>query len=381
MITKTLPVLVLGAMVTMTGSSLAHRWGSGSDDLTPPLVSYAEDVRSMRGDFGTAAPVLRGVYNQLNLWPAGQTLMVCFYDGDSELKALFVATAQKWLQGTSLKADFGLAPNFRTCGSNVSDIRVTFLQKGYWSYIGTDSLHAEVVKKGASLNIETNGLPFRSLNLPWIAEAITHEFGHALGLLHEHQSPASRCGDEFDWGKITNFAKDKWGWTAEEVRTNFAPYVDAPRLRTTPYDKNSVMHYALADWMFKRGKKSRCYVSEPRRMSKTDRSTVVNAYPPTLALQSKELEKRAATISGVMNQLRLNTRQLAVVGAGLGAKLRHYKRKIHLEFALTKESMVRGADVGSMNPCEGEVAKLAQAPTVSCGVAPDGTGLVLEVDP
>jgi hypothetical protein len=379
--TKKITTLTLLGMVATSGVSLAHRFGSGPEDLTPPILAYAEDVQSMKNDFGTAAPVLRGVFNQLSLWPASKTLMACFYDGEPALRAFFIRSAQKWLPGTSLKVDFGSEPTYRTCEQDVLDIRIAFSQKGYWSYMGTDSLNPDVIKKGASLNIQTDSHPFNSLNLQWIDEAITHEFGHALGLLHEHQSPAAHCGDEFDWEKINAFAKEKWGWTAEEVHTNFAPYVDDPRLRTTPYDRDSVMHYALADWMFKKGKKSKCYVSEPRTMSNEDKITIADAYPPVTAMQGKELQKRATTIAGVMSQLQLNARQLAKAGMSLGARMKHYNRKVHLEFALTSSSMVRGASPDTMNPCEGNDIKLSSAPAVTCGVAPDGSGLVLDVNP
>jgi len=163
------------------------------------MVAYAEELAALKADFGGAASPVRGVFRQMNLWNAGSTLKACFYDGDSNLKAFFVRTAQKWLPGTSLKVDFGNNPGFRVCGSSTKeDIRITFAKKGYWSYIGTDSIHPSVLKEGASLNIETNGLPFERLNIQSIERSVLHETGHALGLLHEHQSPAAKCGEEFD---------------------------------------------------------------------------------------------------------------------------------------------------------------------------------------
>ena len=33
-----------------------------------------------------------------------------------------------------------------------------------------------------------------------------------LAFEHEHQSPASKCEEEFDWDKVYTLAKNEWGW-------------------------------------------------------------------------------------------------------------------------------------------------------------------------
>jgi hypothetical protein len=111
-----------------------------------------------------AAHPLRGVFNQLNLWNTGSMLTACFYDGDSKLKAFFSRIAREWLEGTSLQIDFGESAGLRSCNDAPNaDIRITFAQKGSWSFNGTDSLSQQVLQKGASLSIETNGAPFERL--------------------------------------------------------------------------------------------------------------------------------------------------------------------------------------------------------------------------
>jgi hypothetical protein len=362
--------------------ALSHSFGDGAADLTPPMVVHAEDVVELKKAFGTGAPVLRGVFNDLNLWPSGTTLIACFYGGEPKLRDLFVTAARLWLPETSLKVDFGGSNGFRECNNGVTaDIRISFNQKGSWSYIGTDSLRPEIIKKGASLNIQTDGLPFERLNLQRIKETVTHEFGHAIGLLHEHQSPEAHCGDEFDWPKIFDFAQKNWGWNEEEVRTNFEPYISDPRLRETPYDRDSIMHYALADWMFKKGKLSRCYVSEPRSMSKLDRATALAAYPADVALQDKELQKRATKVGISLSRLNLDTTQLAAAGKKIAYSMSHFNRKLKLRFAVSSDGVIRGPSGDTLNPCEGESMKMTSIPTVSCGVAPDGSSLVLELNP
>jgi hypothetical protein len=237
------------------------------------------------------------------------------------------------------------------------------------------------VKNGASLNIQTNGIPFERLNAPSIERAVLHEFGHALGLLHEHQSPAAKCADEFDWPKIFSYAEKNWGWDSEKVRTNFAPYVSDPRLRTTSYDKASIMHYALAEWMFKKGKNSRCYIAEPKTISATDRVAIINAYPAAVAQQDQELRRRAALVGTILARLNLDTSQLALIGAKLATNMKHFDRKLTLQFALADDGIVRRSGEQWLNPCEGQKLMISTAPLVTCGVAPDGSGFKIEINP
>jgi len=134
--------LAIGAMIWTTNPGLAHSLGQeGSTDLTPPMIVYAEEIASMKNQFGPGGGVLRGVFNEMNLWNAGTMLQACFYDGEQDLQNFFVRAASRWLPGTSLKVDFGPSSNFRTCQVNSnSDIRISFAQKGSWSYIGSDIL-------------------------------------------------------------------------------------------------------------------------------------------------------------------------------------------------------------------------------------------------
>ena len=57
-----------------------------------------------------------------------------------------------------------------------SDIRVDFQKSGSWSYIGADAIH--IPKESQTMNL---GFIDRG--------TVLHEFGHTLGLIHEHQSP------------------------------------------------------------------------------------------------------------------------------------------------------------------------------------------------
>ena len=66
------------------------------------------------------------------LWKPGRTLHVRFLDGDPKVKAKVAAVAQEWSKYANIHFAFDDAPN--------AEIRISFLQPGSWSYIGTDCL-------------------------------------------------------------------------------------------------------------------------------------------------------------------------------------------------------------------------------------------------
>ena len=103
-------------------------------------------------------------------WMNGSTLSVRFMGGNAAQRAKTREQAAWWEAVANLKFDFNDAPN--------ADIRITYDDNdGAWSYIGTDC-------KGIPLNEPT-------MNLGFLDDGTAaHEFGHAIGLAHEHQNPA-----------------------------------------------------------------------------------------------------------------------------------------------------------------------------------------------
>jgi hypothetical protein len=112
---------------------------------------------------------------------------------------------------------------------NESDIRITFNPElGAWSLIGTDSIFQK--------NQPT-------MNLGWFDVATTiHEFGHALGMIHEHQNPK---GANIDWNEqaVYEWAEETQGWDQQTTFHNIIEKYDETTLNGSKFDPESIMLY------------------------------------------------------------------------------------------------------------------------------------------
>jgi hypothetical protein len=239
--------------------------------LVPPEASGAPAVK------------LRAVVVRSVTWKLGESIKVCFTGGTQKAHERVIRVAREWQKHANVVFDFeeGGAP--RKCGPDPQeDIKITFVDnKGWWSTLGTLSR-----KQNPSMNLQffgsdtpmyTNGKAAPESAMRTI---ILHEFGHALGLLHEHQSPNANCDAEIDWEVAYKVGADM-GWDRAQVERNFRGFVDSIELNASEIDRKSIMHYSLAPVLFKRGKSSPCWVAENTDLSDRDRQFIASIYPKT----------------------------------------------------------------------------------------------------
>ena len=189
--------------------------------------------------------------------------------------------AREWMQHANVTFDFEENGAPRKCkGAGQEDIKVGFRDgQGWWSVPGTISR-----KQDPSMNLQFWGIdtPMYMDRKP-VPEAvmrrtILHEFGHALGMLHEHQSPTANCDAEIDWDAAYKIGAGI-GWDKERVDRKFRQLIGTQEFNATAIDRRSIMHYSLPQQLFKRGKDSPCWVAENTDLSQLDRTFIASLYP------------------------------------------------------------------------------------------------------
>lgn len=167
-------------------------------------------------------------------WPIGSTITVKFLGGAKSLQERVKKVAREWTGPSMAK----LTLQFRDSGD--TDIRVAFVEgDGSWSYLGT--LCKEIPQAEATMNYGwlTPTSPEDELR-----RVVLHEFGHALGLIHEHQNP----NKAIKWNKSAVY-EDLMGppnnWTKAQVDSNMFEKYEQRELRATKTDASSIMMYPI----------------------------------------------------------------------------------------------------------------------------------------
>lgn len=170
-------------------------------------------------------------------WNIGKEISVkIINNNDSNIKNFIASTIKEWEKYANIKFKF-VSP------IEDAEIRISITKDlNCWSRIGT-----------SCLNVTNQQLPTMNLGCfidrqnPQIARAIVlHEFGHALGCIHEHQSPSANIA--WDESAILRAYSIIPGWNMQKIKINILNKLPQSDISNSDYDKDSIMHYYYPDY-------------------------------------------------------------------------------------------------------------------------------------
>jgi hypothetical protein len=168
-----------------------------------------------------------------NLWNPGDIVRVRFLDGSPRQRLLVERIVPIWTAYANLRFEFGADPE--------AELRVSFNDQGNsWAYAGTAALDVALDMPTMNLGTVTDDSVATEADY-----MVLHEFGHVLGLNHEHQNPSGNI----PWNKKAvreMFTGPPNFWTEDAIEQNLYQTWD-PALYplAKPFDRESVMAYVF----------------------------------------------------------------------------------------------------------------------------------------
>jgi hypothetical protein len=231
----------------------------------------------------------------LKIWDTSQPIKVCFFGGAPALRARIANVASAWSnQGGHVPLDFGNVNNPKSCSpSEFFHIRIGFAYKGYWSLVGTDSAGL-ATQNEQSMNFALfDIIPPPD---PEFSRVVLHEFGHALGFQHEHQSYQAPCASEFAWDAIYRHLQGPPNyWSSERIDHNLRPRDPSEGTAGPIFDRDSIMLYRFPKEFYKAGVDAECYTADNDVISEEDANAIRSFYPVDFAAGNAAREQRLQT--------------------------------------------------------------------------------------
>lgn len=192
----------------------------------PPNICYD---RILPQDHEALRSIDRLALFTAKMWEPGDKLPVSFMGGTATQRNHVIDAASRISESAFI--------DFIFVTSGVGVIRIAFNPSlGAWSNIGRDASSVSRSQPTMNLGFDQPG-------------TYTHELCHAIGAIHEHQSP---FGNPIQWNKMQVY-HDLGGppnnWDAATIDHNMFEKYSQTQINGTAFDRKSIMLYAFpASW-------------------------------------------------------------------------------------------------------------------------------------
>jgi hypothetical protein len=199
-------------------------------------------------------------------WTPGSALKCRFLDGTPVMRKKVQTIAHQWEAFADIK--------FKFVADGDAEIRISFhADNGSWSAVGRDALnrdyfplHQPTMNYGW-LRDDTDAAEYRRV--------VLHEFGHALGCIHEHQAPT--FGRIWDKQAVLHYFQGPPNyWSPADIDFNVLKKYPQKGIIATNYDPDSIMLYAFDGALFADGKGP---TNENNNVSAKDQQMIRQLYP------------------------------------------------------------------------------------------------------
>ncbi|KAK7682144.1 hypothetical protein QCA50_014731 [Cerrena zonata] len=257
-----------------------------------PCAELTDDDNYI-SDEESADSRLKLALHKRRMWKIGTTLTVSFMDCPHVSSAVIAKVKQYaniWSQYANITFDF--------VNNQSGTIRVGFIRgKGHSCIVGTDCKSKSIDEPTMNLDPEEINENTRDKRF---RQVVLHEFGHALGCIHEHSQPHA----EIKWNKdyVYNYYYELHKWSPTTVDKNIFKHYSRfnPNIASTKYDELSIMQYEFGSEFLLEGKP----MSGGVDLSKEDKSFIAKYYPFTAGLDTGVLQLAKTNLIRIAGGLR-----------------------------------------------------------------------------
>jgi hypothetical protein len=234
------------------------------------LFQHVSSIQKL-GNLSASDPVVvaRMAVIDLKKWDNGRTLRCRFLDGDDFQQGKVKDKADTWLDYANVNFSFVTDPD--------AEVRISFqADPGSWSAVGTDCLITDYFPQYQP-----------TMNFGWLRDdtadeeyerVVVHEFGHALGCIHEHQSPNENLQWNVD-AVYAAFSGPPNYWSKDDIDHNILQKYSPDGISATRFDLNSIMLYQFDGSLFVDGKSTPLNT----HLSDQDKQMIGQMYPKQTA--------------------------------------------------------------------------------------------------